>query len=91
MPPLKGSLACAVVCPRRLRVAVRTERHTGIVRGLLAHPAVRPGMSGFAPVFDPAGDAGHFTDPPQVRLVAGRSLARGRGGPIPQAMSPYAA
>src|ERR1039458_7762284 len=80
VPPLKGPLACAVVCARRLRVAVRTERHAGVVGRLLAHASVRPGMSGYAPALDPAGDAGHFTDPRQVRLVARRSLPRGRGG-----------
>ena len=80
VPPLKGPPACAVVRARRLRVAVCTERHAGIVRGLLAHASVRPGMCGFAPALGPAGDAGHFTNPPQVRLVAGRSFARGRCG-----------
>src|ERR1017187_9636621 len=75
-----GPPACAVVRARRLRVAVRTERHAGAVGRLLTHAAVRPGMSGYAPALDPTGDAGHFTDPRQVRLVARRSLPRGRGG-----------
>src|ERR1017187_6580561 len=80
VPFLKGPFSDAVVCARRLPVAVRTERHARVVGRLLAHTAVPPGMSGFAPAFHPAGDAGHFTDPRQVRLVARRSLARGRGG-----------
>ena len=42
VPPLKGRFACAMVCARRLRVAVRTERHAGVVGRLLAHAAVRP-------------------------------------------------
>jgi hypothetical protein len=49
VPPLKVPLACPVVRARRLCVAVRTERHAGIVGCLLAHAAVRPGVSGFAP------------------------------------------
>jgi len=75
--PLKHPLACAVVRAWRLRVAVRTERHAGVVGCLLAHAAIRPGMSRFAPSFDPAGDAEHFEDPRRVRPCR---AARGRGG-----------
>src|ERR1039458_9393497 len=77
VPFLKGPFSDAVVCARRLPVAVRTERHARVVGRLLAHTAVRPGMSGFAPPFDPAGDARHFANPCQVRLVARWALARG--------------
>ena len=54
MPPLKGPLACAVVRALRLRVAVRTERHAGVVRSLRRHASIGAGMSGLAPAFAPA-------------------------------------
>jgi hypothetical protein len=43
-----------VVRALRLRVAVRTERHAGVVRSLRRHASIGAGMSGLAPAFAPA-------------------------------------
>src|ERR1019366_8641977 len=74
VPFLKGPFSDAVVCARRLPVAVRTERHARVVGRLLAHPAVRPGMSGFAPPFDPQAIEGISRIHPKYALL--------RGGPL---------
>ena len=74
VPFLKGPFSDAVVCARRLPVAVRTERHARVVGRLLAHTAVRPGMSGFAPPFDPQAIEGISRIHPKYALL--------RGGPL---------
>jgi len=75
MALFESPFADSVIRPRRLCMAIRAEWHTGIVGRFLPHAAICAGMSGFAPAFDPAADAGHSTDPSQIGWVSGRSLA----------------
>jgi hypothetical protein len=75
MTLFKSPFPNSVIRARRLCMAIRTERHAGIVGSFLPHAAIRAGMSGFAPAFDPAADARHLTDPGQIGWVSGRSLA----------------
>ena len=70
-----------VIRPRSLRVAVGTEWHTGVIRGLHRHPTIIAGVRRLGLPFDSARAAGERSNPSLVAFVArgtftGRSVTR---------------